>query len=536
MDAINSAYVALSDLGLWTKVQTKDELKLSDVPAVVGLRFEYILDNWKSIRETVITNAANYYDQNKFNSELASFDNFVATTQPQQIDVKQAANNKALVAKYYSVFDNMYFSDINASIAEQEILESESNRVLNFKKDTFIEIRKLLVAGRDAIADSIGATDPTYNEIYKRSALPQLLNKSISEISTSYNFQEGIFAVDAILANETVLNSTAYIDPFAFARANANNPEIDIRTYSSGRLAKLNYKESLQTLASRTMDDESRWIEIAIANGLKPPYIDEVGTKVPLISNARGDTINIAATDSFARSNKEKVYINQIVILQSDIESIPDQRVVVAIKEIPISGELAIQLSGNRDLDKYKSSDNAYVRVFTPHTVNSNFYVLIPSTEEPPAGLNKPVPWFLKSKSQDEKNAGVDLMLKDDGDLFLGDAGDLRLSYGADNALQALKILMSTSLGALNQHPEYGIPDVVGIKNVDPEGLKSTIAENISRKITNDARFDRLEYLTVEYLSKGSSGPAGYMVSVGVILAGGAGNVIPISFSVNVPQ
>jgi hypothetical protein len=397
-------------------------------------------------------------------------------------------------------------------------------------------MRNLLVAGRDAVADSIGATDETYNDIYNRSALPQLLNKSISEISISYNFQEGIFAIDAILANETVLNSTAYLDPFAFTRANANNPEIDINTYSSGRLAKLNYRESLQTLASRTMGDETRWLEIAIANGLKPPYIDEVGTKISLISNARGDTVNIAATDSFAVSNKEKLYINQIVILQSDIESIPDQRVVVSIKEIPISGELAIQLSGERDLDKYKSSDNAYIRVFKPNTINSNFYVLIPSTEEPVSGLNKPVPWFLRSKGQDEKNAGVDLMLKDDGDLFLGDAGDLKLSYGADNALQALKILMSTPLGALNQHPEYGIPETVGTKNVDPEGLKSTIAENISRKVTSDPRFDRLEYLTVEYLSKGSSGPAGYMVSVGVVLAGGAGNVIPISFSVNVPQ
>lgn len=536
MDTVNSAYQALSDLSLWTKVQTGDRLKLSDIPAIANLRFQYILDNWSSIRETVVSNASNYADLKKFNHELGEFDRFVNIMQTQTSAVKQAANNKNMVANYYSVFDNMYVDDLNISGTEEDLVQAEIDRVENFKKNTFLQMRKLIVAGRDAIADSIGASDETYDEIYDRSPLPQLLNKSISEISTSYLFHQAIYTIDSILANETILNNTAYVDPFAFARANANNPDIDIKSYSSGTLVRLNYNESLQTLALRTMGDEARWLEIAIANGLKPPYIDEIGTKIPLISNARNDTVNIAATDSNAMLNKEKIYVNQIVILQSDVETVPDQRVIISIKETPISGELTIQLSGNPDLDKYKSADNAYIRVFAPNTINSNFYVLIPSNDPIPQGLNKPTPWFLRDKGEDEKNAGVDFMLDENGDIALGNSGDLRLSYGAENAMQALRILISTSTGDIVQHPEYGIPEFAGLRNVDPEGLKSVIAENISRQITSDPRFSRLEFLTVQYLSEGSAGPSGYVVKLGVVLTGSAGNVIPISFSVNVPQ
>jgi hypothetical protein len=536
MDAINAAYGALSDLSLWTKVQSGDSLKLSDVPAIANLRFQYILDNWSSIRDTVVSNASDYYDLKKFTHELDEFDKFVSIMQTQTTTVKQAANNKSMVASYYSVFDNMYVNDLNASNAEEDLVQAEIDRVNSFKKNTFLNLRKLIIAGRDAIADSIGASDATYNDIYNRSSLPKLLNKSIPEISTSYLFHQSLYLIESILANETILNSSAYVDPFAFARANANNPAIDIKTYSSGSLVKLNYNESLQTLALRTMGDEQRWVEIAIANGLKPPYIDEVGIKIPLASSARSDTVNIAATDSSSMPNKDKIYINQIVILQSDVEVMPDQRTIIAIKEIPVSGELIIQLSGSKDLDKYKSTDNAYIRVFAPNTINSNFYVLIPSDNPAPAELNKPTPWFLSNKGEDEKSAGVDFLLSNDGDIAISEAGDFRLSYGADNAMQALKILMSTSTGSLIRHFEYGIPDFAGIRNVDPDGLRATIAENISRQITSDPRFSRLEFLTVEYLSQGSVGPSGYMIKLGVVLAGGAGNVIPISFSVNVPQ
>ena len=326
------------------------------------------------------------------------------------------------------------------------------------------------------------------------------------------------------------------IDPFAFARANANNPEIDIASYAAGNLVKFNYGETMQLLARRTMGDPDRWIEIATANGLKPPYIDEVGEKISLKASGSEDQIVIPSTNQQGEITKEKIYLNQIIILRSDVETLPDQRVVLNIREIPISGDMVIQLSGANDLEKYKPSDNAYIQFFKKNTINSNFFVLIPSNDPLPPKLNKPDPWFLRSKSQDEKNAGVDLLLSTDGDIQFTSSGDIKLAYGIENALQAVKILVSTSESTLSRHPDYGVVDVIGQANISQERIKDTISESIARQILRDSRFNRLDYLTVEYLGSGPTGPSGYKVSLGVVLAGSNNTVIPISFSLNIPQ
>jgi hypothetical protein len=536
MGAIDTAYAAYSDLNLWLKVKTGDSLKLADLPALIPLRLPYIINNWVSLRSAVADRIDDSDDPSRMRSELDLFDRFVAFAVTQKTSIVKTVTNKSILSKYYTVIDQMFVDDIPSSQGEIDIVQSESNRVSKFNKNNFLTIRSQLVAGRDAIADIIGASDETYDKIYSRGPLPQSLTPSITDLVSAFLFQNGIFTVDGVLANETDLTSIASIDPFAFARTNANNPEIDIASYASGTLVKLNYGETMQGLARRTLGDGDRWIEIAIANGLKPPYIDEVGQSLQLISNGSDDQIIIAASDSFGRLNKEKVYLNQIAILQSNTERSPDQRVVISIREIPVSGDLVIQLNGSPDLSKYKTVDNASIRIFQKNTINSNFFVLIPSNEPLPPTLNKPQPWFLRSSSQDEKNAGVDLLVDEQGDLQFTPSGDIKLSYGAENAMQALKILLSTSQGSLFRYPDYGIVDVTGQFNSQPEQIKSTISESVARQILSDSRFDRLDYLAVEYLSKGPLGASAYAVNVGVTLAGGNGTVIPISFAINIPK
>src|SRR5690606_24961551 len=108
-----------------------------------------------------------------------------------------------------------------------------------------------------------------------------------------------------------------------------------------------------QDLAARYLGDSNRWLDIAIANGLKPPYIDEIGEAISLISNGEGNQVNISEVDPSGRSNKDKLFINQVIFISSDTLKFAEQRRIISIKEVPISGELVVELSGEADLDKF---------------------------------------------------------------------------------------------------------------------------------------------------------------------------------------
>jgi len=529
MSVLTTAYVALADLNLWVKSGLNEELSLADVPSIIPSRFYYIVENWSVFKNKLLNISENYSNPSRLRDEM---DSFVEIVNIYKTDTtKRIPNISNLMSNYFTVFDSILINDIPTSLIEQKQIDAEIKRVTSFNKNDFIAIRKRLQDGRDAVADSIGASDKDYNRIYTRSSLPTLLSRSIPQIQVSLAFHQGAQIVDDILANQNILKTEAFIDPFAFARSNANNPDIDIRSYSSGRLVKLNYGETLQTLAYRTMGDQNRWIEIAISNGLKPPYIDETGEKVPLLVNAKNNIINLSKTDTNGNANKEKIYVNQIVILQSNIERTPDQRVVVSIKEVPVSGELIIELSGKSDLEKYKITDQAHVRVFKPNTINSNFYILIPSTDAVQQKF-KEDPWFLKSNAEDEKRAGVDLLIDNDSDIVLTPLGEILLSYGVNNASQAVKILMSTIKGSLTKYQDYGVPALIGTRNQEPELIKQQLSEDIANQILNDNRFERLDSLSVEYIGNQDAASA-YRITMSVVLSGGS-VVIPISFSVNI--
>ncbi len=77
MEIIIKAYLAIADLFLWTKVQTDETLTIADIPLLLKYRYQYILDNWASIQNTIESRADTYIDVDRLKVELTKFDELI---------------------------------------------------------------------------------------------------------------------------------------------------------------------------------------------------------------------------------------------------------------------------------------------------------------------------------------------------------------------------------------------------------------------------------------------------------------------------
>lgn len=531
MSTLREAYQSIADINLWFKNRSKDDLYLTDVPSIIPLRWPHFKQNWEFMKADLVKNAYQAQDPDFLKQQIDDLSNFIEIQRYSTSNINPFQDEN-IYFRYYAVFNQISILDINITNEESYLINSATDRVKNFSKNDFLRSRLNITEYRDRVADTIGLSDPDYNRSFNKSSIPKQVDATIVDANYLLTLQQSIKTVDFILSNLFAVDSA--IDPFALARANANNPEINIGQYNSGNLVRISYGEDLQSLARRYLGDPNKWIDIAIANGLKPPYIDEIGQSIQLLSNGSGNQINLAEKDAFGNLNIEKLYINQPIFIKSNIEINPSHRNIINIRQVPISGELILELDGDSNLDIYKLSDNTSIRVYAPNTINSSFFVLIPSTDPLPDNRADEVPWFLNKSAEDEKRAKIDLAIDSSGELILTTNGDVKLSYGLENAVQAIKLKIVTELGSLRYHTNFGLVNIVGEKNLDIKELQQTIIQSITSQIDADYRFDRIESISIDYLvdEKTNQGVTGLVVSLSVRLAGGK-RVIPISFAVN---
>ena len=522
---------SLSELDLWYRVTGGEDLFLTDIPEIIRFRWPYFRDGWEFLKQEYIDLIPTYSDPQLLKANIDAFTEFV-NSQRNSLSSRNPFDNDVIISRFFAIFDSTLINSVSLSYEEQQILDQKIRSIQQYTRGNFLDIRAQLQEERDRIADKVSTTDEDYNRVFNRSAQTARVNATNKDLNKMYELQEGIKAVDFILANSFSLDSS-FIDPFALARSNANNPDIDIQTYLSGTLAKLNYQEDLQSLAARTLGDPNKWVDIAITNGLKPPYIDEVGERIPLISNASSNQVNIAGVDAGNQLNIDKLYVGQIILLQSDTETFPEQRTVQNVKQVPVSGEIILELNGESDLERYKISENAYIRVYKPNTTNSSFFIMIPTNDALDDEVTNDIPWFLQGADGTEKRQKVDLSIGEDGDLVFNSIGDLQLSYGLSNATQAIRLKMSVEAGELKRHPDFGLPAVAGAVNSDFESTKEVLSESIVSLIAADERFANIESLQVEY-NRVTDNVQASSVNVNLVVRlAGSGQLLPITFSIN---
>jgi hypothetical protein len=520
----------LAKLDLWYKVSDGARLNLTDVPELIRLRWLYFRDSWQFLRDDYVSKIGDYQDPNKLKLEIDLFTQFI-DSQRNSVTSKNPFDSQNILYRFFSIFDITSVNAVALSFEESNILSAKIKSVKNMTRKDFIEMRYKIVQDRDVMADRVGLTDADYNTVYDRSPQPSRTSVKNKDINNIFELQQAIRSIDYILANYFTMEK-AVADPFAIARKNANNPLINIGSYSSGILVKMQYGEGLQALAKRTLGDPNKWIDIAIANGLKPPYIDEIGQKIPLIANGSENQINIAGKDSSSDPNIDKVFVGQILFLKSNIENFPEQRSVINIKEVPISGEIVIELDGEHDLQRYKIADNAHIRVYKPNTTNSSFYILIPTDIEIEPEANTVTPWFLRTSDIVEKKQKVDLSIDDNGDLNFNSNGDFQLSYGLDNSIQAVKLKLSVETGELTRHTAFGLTSIAGTANSSIEETKLLLANSIVSSITADSRFSAVDRISIDYSNPRDTQTSSFFsINISVRLAS-SDQLVPISFTI----
>jgi hypothetical protein len=152
--------------------------------------------------------------------------------------------------------------------------------------------------------------------------------------------------------------------------------------------------------------------------------------------------------------------------------------------------------------------------------------ILIPSTQEAAGGgqANRASP-LSERLSHAERVFQIDMKIDPTtNDLMTSPSGDVARSFGYENAVQALRLILETELGELEHHPTFGLSVSPGSK-MDALS-RSDLAARARGAIVADPRFADAEVTTV--LEKAH-------LSVRVVAKGTSGTgMIPVEFQVHI--
>ena len=244
------------------------------------------------------------------------------------------------------------------------------------------------------------------------------------------------------------------------------------------------YKTSLQQLATTYLNDPDRWLEIAILNGLKPPYIDEVGFQLPLLVNGINNTTLVSFDD--------RLYVNQPVFLGSNGTSTTRHH-ITGLKRI--GANLLVTVDGDLTVN-YKISDHAYLQAFMPDTVNSQSLIYIPSDRLPLE--QEIITTKIPTAAQFDQLlpvGGFDFLMTSSNDLIVGSDGDNRWAYGLQGIIQWTRVMLATPLGHLQLHPDFGLEVEIGNSTGDVDASK--IANYVKNSLIKHGLFSSIDKLQV---------------------------------------
>jgi len=411
---------------------------------------------------------------------------------------------------YYDFWSRIKIDTLNLRGDTIRRVDAERAAVNNFRREDYETIRNDIASVLADFEAAVGVGDPTYNAIYGSSNRKLVRSEpSDGDWDIIFNLGEIIRQMDALAASSSV-NKQQNDTATDFIAGFAQRSGIAFTKPTSKFLVPFPYGYTLEQLSAKYLGSPDRWIEIASLNGLKSPYVDEVGFTQDFVTNGNGNKFSVIDAGRY--------YVGQPIWL-SCLGVKREKRHISKIDVL--SSTLAIiTVDGLADLSKFTLAQEAFVQAFIPETVNSLQYIYIPSSEVTETDwLTKSIPGVDQFDPM-YRIGGVDLLIDANGDLVITKDGTTRLAVGLTNLIQRVRIGVATPQGSLARHPNFGFGILSGTSTADISA--KDVLQAAKSFIANESGFKSVTYAAVQKSGNGM------IISMAVEVAG-INKTVPIS-------
>ncbi len=385
-------------------------------------------------------------------------------------------------------------------IKAQQELANEQAQATTISRQTIETILANGIRLRDQFADAIQLGDATYDQIFgvtSTSSTFTTLSDFDKQIEALYAFSQSILALETLLASDKLFDINA-------SKFGQNSAASNYQVLGSGifsfpdpnagiKEGIIPFGASLEDIALVEFGDVSRWTELAELNGLKYPYIDSTGVYGSVVNS----TIN---SESFYNPTQIQ---NLDVGSKFLVPSSPTPAgawVGQAGRIASFNGGLASSTANwnfiypnqgmtikIQDSNIYKQFNDTwsvidFEEIQTSEVLKPGDLIKIPIAQRPDNSTISRGPRdnnVTDGLSASEKALGVDLKLTNNGDLNLTPQGDLQLSFGTDNAAQAIILKLAYERGELKDYPLLGTNLKIGGKITDIGQIRTQIVTTL---------------------------------------------------------
>jgi len=500
----------------YAQVSKNAPFALANVQTIAINRWDWFVQNWENKLKPEFNKSLPKSDF--FINLLKDLNNEIVTQKLFPTTSTNPFINLNKFIKYKPILSYISLSDISLTPSESLVLKEEQKRLANLSVSDFKNMAYFLRSSAATAAQIVGLGDNDGAAVQgfpitsaQRGYSPQ----ELEQIGDIFDLADEIDGIIYYLQQQTVKQPNL----LAVANKNTDADSQVVFNQSYTTAVSLPFVESLEYMAEQFMGSKDFWFEIATLNNLQPPYVDKTGTKEYLLGPGTLASVKISTN----RANEVKVG-TKIKIGSYTVRE--ETRSVLKIVKFD-DGTMILSLSGAANLSKLKISEKAYVKIYKPQTANEDSLLLIPVDAESALIEGKqPSLDVLKRLDRALLDFGVDARRDEKtGEIQIGKNGDFDIIYGMPAVRQAIHSLMSTNIGELPFHPDYGIPfaNSIGERFYGNVELAAAFSEILQEVILSDGRYSDVvvQDLTVTETS----------ISINMIVTVDGSNVIiPLSF------